>query len=317
MMLIDLDEKLASGVYGTVYKTKDPAVVCKVLTDEDAYNRESLILRDLSHKNVVNMLSFGETVEGLYYIKMERIPRSLADLDVLERPVSEKLEICNIVLSQIIPALRHVHNQGVIHADVKADNIMVHDDGTLVLIDFSNSGFLGMDGKMVQKPNEQFVGGAFGHASPEMLAYMIRYFFLHGHEEECKGNFEERPIYPNTDVYSLGCMLFMILTSTAPITTDSEVDKLTLCHEAASVQSWTLEDAFQSLDRPVQDFLRGMMHHDAEQRMTTRDIMDALENRRNMDAFAEKRGKVVGEKRKRSREEGEEKKGEATTEERK
>lgn len=144
----ELLEELGAGAMGVVYRARDPGlrrdVAVKLMRPElfaasggdplrARFRREAKLLARLSHGNVVPVYDSGESAQGLY-IAMEYVAgRSLTDWLQERRPTGA--EIVNVFL-QVGRGLAAAHEAGLVHRDVKPDNLLVGDDGRARIADF-------------------------------------------------------------------------------------------------------------------------------------------------------------------------------------
>ncbi len=210
-------KSLGSGGMGTVYKAKDTVlnriVALKVMKAQSLNDRELLRFQNesrlacrLHHPNIAAIYDLGLSKNGQLFMSMEfvhgtTLQRLLADLHKL--PVKESLEI----VLQVCQALRAAHNDGIIHRDVKPANIMIIDGerdaiGTVKLLDF------GIATKVDVTDSERLVLTAPGRliGSPSYMS-----------PEQCSAS----PVVPESDIYSLGCVLFECLVGRPPFVSES------------------------------------------------------------------------------------------------
>lgn len=213
----DVEEILGTGGMGTVYLCRDAAldrlVAIKVLRPQYAFSdialarfrHEGQIMAKLEHQAIVHVYTVGEH-EGVHYIVSSYVPGgTLADfirnLKDTERRVSPA-DAASIVAT-IGEALDYVHHHGVIHRDVKPSNVMVKKDasGELqpMLTDFGLAKHA--DLKTITVPGQ--IAGTPSYMSPEqILAQRVT-------------------IDHRTDIYSLGVVLYELLTLKTPFEGDS------------------------------------------------------------------------------------------------
>ena len=194
---------LGTGGMGTVYKAKDPAtprtVALKVLAPrlaEDAqfaarFEREMKTAALLSHPNLVRALGSGVD-QGQRYMVMEYVEgQALDQLLKLSGRLPEQRALS--IALDVARALEHAHAAGVIHRDVKPQNVLITPAGAK-LTDFGLARLLREDQRLTQTGTTV---GTANYISPEQVAAL-------------------RHIDPRTDQYSLGAMLFHMLTGRLP-----------------------------------------------------------------------------------------------------
>ncbi len=207
----DVKEVLGVGGMGMVFKAVDSElgelIAIKVLkrdfVNEDPsalerFKSEIRLARRISHRNVVRTHDLGEA-NGTYYITMEYVEgKSLKDA-IKSRgklPVSATLTVGK----QLCRALEVAHEQGVIHRDIKPQNMVVEPDGVLKVMDF---GIARMAVRQSGVTQAGMVVGTPEYMSPEQLM---------------GDNIDAR-----ADLYSAGCVLYECLTGRVPITADSQI----------------------------------------------------------------------------------------------
>nr|PZN11620.1 MAG: Stk1 family PASTA domain-containing Ser/Thr kinase [Caldicoprobacter oshimai] len=206
----ELEEKIGSGGMAIVYKAKchllKRHVAVKVLRpelveDEEfvaRFKRESQAAASLSHPNIVNIYDVGEE-NGIYYIVMEYIKGKTLKEYIREKGKLDWEEAVRIAI-QICSALKHAHKNGIIHRDIKPQNILVSEDGTIKVTDFgiaraATSATVTMAGANVM--------GSVHYFSPEQARG--------GHVDA------------KSDLYSLGIVLYEMVTGTVPFEGDTAV----------------------------------------------------------------------------------------------
>jgi serine/threonine-protein kinase len=214
-----LDERLGGGGMGTVYRAThlliDRSVALKVLsqrfvgdqTAQQRFRREARAAGRMQHPNAVTVTDFGATEDGYLYIVMELLEgRTLRDLLAHEAPLDPARAV-SLVL-QASSAVGAAHNAGLIHRDLKPANIFVvqrHEVPAVVkVLDFGVAKF------MVEEQDDDYntltqVGAIIG--TPRYMS-----------PEQCSG---VASLTPAADVYSLGVILYEMLTGVVPFNADT------------------------------------------------------------------------------------------------
>jgi protein kinase-like protein/PDZ domain-containing protein len=244
----ELRERIGAGRFGTVYRAWDPKlereVAIKLLAvagvDRAAYLREARHLARVRHPNVVHVYGADERedVPGLW---MELIQgRTLAE-DVRESgpfAVEELAPVANVLCC----ALSAVHRAGLVHQDVKAQNVMREPDGRLVLMD------LGSVIAGTHRPS----WGTPRYMAPEL--------------------FNGGVATPRSDIYSLGVLLFVLATGVFPIEGHT-YEEVAQRHERGHAQR--LRDRRADLPPAWLDAFDCAMHSDPGRRFSSADEMSA------------------------------------------
>jgi serine/threonine protein kinase len=168
--------------------------------------REARSAANLEHPHIVSVYQFGES-ENLYYMAMKYIEgRTLLNILKRLRSLKHHLEPDQIVgiISQIGSALDYAHQNGVIHRDIKPSNIMLTEDNRAILTDF---------GLTMKVGSETTLGTAFG--TPRYIA-----------PEQAIASHKS---VPQSDIYSLGVVLYEMVTGQPPFDGDSPMT-LALSH---------------------------------------------------------------------------------------
>ena len=200
-------DKLGRGGMSSVYKARDLVtgrlVALKVMSPKTAesaptlerFRRESRTAMLLDHPNVVKGITAGED-QGFYYFAMEYVRgRSLMHMVRNHGPLNERRAL--IIIRQVADALAHAEAFGVLHRDIKPDNILVHPDDFVKVTDFGLSRFVTGDDTMLTLP-----GTAVG--TPYYMS-----------PEQARG---EVDIDTRSDLYSLGATLYELFTGEPPHT---------------------------------------------------------------------------------------------------
>lgn len=202
-------EKIGNGGMATVYKAKchvlNRYVAVKILKDEfttdsdfiKRFNSEAQSAASLTHPNIVSIYDVGNE-DNLYYIVMELIQgKTLKEIIVEDGILSWKWSV-NIAI-QIASALEVAHKNNIIHRDIKPHNIIITEDGIAKVTDFGIA-------KAVSNSTITAFGTTIGS---------VHYFS----PEHAKGGFTDA----KSDLYSLGIVLYEMLTARVPFDADTPV----------------------------------------------------------------------------------------------
>jgi serine/threonine protein kinase len=202
----ELRRCVARGGMSEVYLGYDRYVrrkiAIKVLYGSDEFfvrrfEREALAIGTLSHDHILPLYDFGQQ-RPWYYLIMPYVEGGTLR-DYLLRQQWLSLEEAGHFLDQIASALQHAHDHGVIHRDVKPSNILLRPDGHVYLADF------GLARAKMEAESYHHAGNIVG--TPEYMA-----------PEQSNGLNDYR-----SDIYSLGIILYQMLTGQVPFSGDSPV----------------------------------------------------------------------------------------------
>jgi serine/threonine-protein kinase len=205
--------KLGAGGMANVYLAEDQElgrrVAIKILNDRHAgdeqfverFRREAKNAAGLSHPNIVSIYDRGEETDGRYYIAMEYLDgRSLKELIVSRGPAP--IPIAIDYARQILAGLRFAHRNGVIHRDIKPHNMVVDSEGRVKVTDFGIARAEEAGGAQMTEAGS--IIGTAQYLSPE----------------QARGTQVDK----TSDLYSLGIVLYELLTGTVPFTGDTPVE---------------------------------------------------------------------------------------------
>ncbi|MDQ3953074.1 MAG: Stk1 family PASTA domain-containing Ser/Thr kinase [Actinomycetota bacterium] len=204
-------EPVGSGGMAEVYRARDELlgreVAVKVLNERlsrdksfvERFKREAQSAANLNHPNVVSLYDYGAD-DGAYYIVMEYIEgKSLGE--IVAESGALMPERAAEIASDVAAALERAHSSGLVHRDIKPTNIMVTSAGQTKVTDFGIARALGGSTEQTQMTQTGMVIGTAAYLSPE----------------QAQGN----PVDARSDVYSLGCVVYEMLTGGAPFTGDA------------------------------------------------------------------------------------------------
>jgi eukaryotic-like serine/threonine-protein kinase len=205
----ELLEKIGEGGMAEVYKAKchllNRFVAIKILKSQysdniefvNKFEQEAAAAASLSHSNIVSIYDVGSQ-DGINYIVMEYIDGKTLKQIINEQKVL-KYNDAIIIAIQIAKALECAHNNNIIHRDVKPHNILVTKEGVVKVTDF---GIAKATSSVTITNSDRIIGSAH-YFSPE----------------QAKGNFVDC----RTDIYSLGIILYEMVTGKLPYDGDSPV----------------------------------------------------------------------------------------------
>lgn len=208
-------ECLGSGGMSVVYKARhvlmDKVVAVKLLLP-NAIPSQKMVLRmqqeakaisRLRHENIVQVSEFGLDDKGLPYLVMDYVTgKPLSSLIETEQKLT--LEKCFDITIQVAAGLEHAHASGIVHRDIKPDNIIITSENGKEIAKIVDFGIA----KLSDNPSQALTqtGELFG--SP-----------LYMSPEQCRGkNADHR-----SDIYSLGCVLFECIFGKPPFISDSRL----------------------------------------------------------------------------------------------
>ena len=197
-----LVEQIGIGGMAIVYRAVDIRtghdVAVKVLKPEfnqnaefvSRFQREAEAASKMTHHNIVNLLDVGMDGENRYlvmeYVRGKTLKQVIQEKGRLSPQVAAQITI------RILSALQHAHQHGIIHRDIKPQNILVHEDGHIKVADFGIARITGAS----TLTRDDSVMGTVHYISPEQVS---------GHE-----------VSTRSDIYSTGVVLYEMLTGKVP-----------------------------------------------------------------------------------------------------
>jgi beta-lactam-binding protein with PASTA domain/predicted Ser/Thr protein kinase len=203
--------RIAAGGMGEVYRARDSVlgrdVAIKVLHRNlagdpgfiDRFRREARAAALLSHPNIVAVHDWGSTTTGTYFMVMEFVRgRNVRDLLSHHKRLAPAQAV--EIMDQMLAALDHAHRHGIVHRDVKPENVLVTGDGTVKVADFGLARAFA-ESRVSQAPGT--VTGTVQYLAPEQI--------------------QGEPADPRTDVYALGIVGYELLTGKVPFTGETSL----------------------------------------------------------------------------------------------
>jgi eukaryotic-like serine/threonine-protein kinase len=207
----ELEELVGSGGMSTVYRAHDRLLERKValkilhrrFNDDDEYverfRREARAVAQLAHPNIVTVIDRGEDA-GRQFIVFEYVDGD--DLKQLIDKAGGRLPIDRVVElgQEIAAALAFAHERGIVHRDVKPQNVLLNEEGRAKVTDFGIARSLDVEHGVTQTGT---VLGTSNYIAPEQAS--------------------GQPVDDRSDVYSFGVVLYELLTGTVPFEGESFV----------------------------------------------------------------------------------------------
>ena len=205
-------QMLGEGGMGAVYKAKDVEldrlVALKVIRPELAkdpevlqrFKQEIILAREVTHRNVIRIYDLGQA-DGIRFISMEYVEGE--DLsNILKEKGKLSVEEAVQIMEQVCFALEEAHEEGVVHRDLKPQNIMIDQQGRVVVMDFGIA-------RSMQITGVTQTGSLLG--TPDYMS-----------PEQVKGEHVDS----RSDIFALGVILFQLLTGEVPYKSDSAMSAM-------------------------------------------------------------------------------------------
>jgi serine/threonine protein kinase len=244
------DNKLGSGAFGTVYEgikkdTQEEVAIKVINKNTRGVNIEGVIaeaqtLKMLNHPNIVKVYDFFEDPES-FYICMELVTGGeLFDRIVTKQYYNEKdARDLSIIL---LAAVKHCHEHGVVHRDIKAENLLLvseKDDATIKLVDF---------GLSARATGVTLIGqyGTYEYMAPEIWGGKTHYG-------------------PAVDMWAVGVLVYILLAGYQPFNEESRAElrrKIQLAEYEFHDEYWS------NVSDEAKDFVRKLLTVDMNHRLT-------------------------------------------------
>ena len=259
----ELTDLVGEGGMANVYRASDVldnrVVAVKILKNEYSeseefqrrFRDESKAIAMMSHPNIVKIYDMGFS-DKMQYIVMEYIDGiTLKDYIDSEHVLNWKDAVHFVV--QILRALQHAHNRGIVHRDIKPQNIMLLTDGTIKVMDFGIAKFAREESRTA---TDQAIGTVH-YISPE----------------QARGDVTDA----KSDLYSVGVMFYEMLTGRKPFDTDNPVSIAVMHMQNVAVRP---RDINPNIPSGLEEIIMHAMEKDASKRYQT-----AAEMIRDIEAF--------------------------------
>jgi serine/threonine-protein kinase len=219
-------DKLGEGGMGTVYKAEhclmEKIVAFKVLHPHLITNKQSLerfrrevrAASKFQHKNVIQIYDAGEGEGGIFYMAMEYVEGVSLESLLAKAKGALPIERTLVILRQTLKAIGEAHKKGIVHRDMKSDNIMItkgkYGEDLVKVMDFGIAKILDSesqdiaqkdDGERIYKTMEGVITGTPQYMSPEQA--------------------EGRKVDHRSDLYSLGVIIFEMITGELPFKSET------------------------------------------------------------------------------------------------
>jgi hypothetical protein len=216
-----IDGKIGQGGMGVVYGAHHPRigkrVAIKVLSPNYSANpstvrrfeQEARLVNEIRHPNIVDVFQFGELPDGRSYFVMEWLdgePLS-ARIDRGALPAPEAMAILDVVCD----ALQAAHEHGVVHRDLKADNVFIvkgRGSRSVKLFDFGLAKLAGKNDGSINRTKSGILVGTPAYMAPE----------------QARG----KAVDARTDIYALGVLAYKMLTGAMPFKAENAMDLIVL-----------------------------------------------------------------------------------------
>ena len=261
----ELLELIGGGGMADVYKAHDKLldrpVAVKILHAQfsndadfiDKFHREAQGAARLAHPNIVNIYDVGEEA-GSHYIVMEYVPGDTLKTRIQQEghlSVEESLQIAKDIAS----ALEQAHRNNLVHCDIKPHNILMMPDGHIKVADFGIA-------RAVTASTMTYSGSVIGS---------VHYFS----PEQAKGSM----ITPKSDIYSLGVVMYEMLTGQLPFTGETSVG---IAIKHLQEEAPTVRQADPSIPPVVEAIVSKAMGKVAEERPSATEMIRDIEQAESM-----------------------------------
>lgn len=265
-----VESELGRGALGVVFKAKDEMlsrhVAVKVMQEKLnadnvaalRFQREARLAASLQHPNIVTIFDFGVLEDNRPYLVMECLNGETVE-DVLKRSIRMHASKAVPLFMSVCQALAHAHKSGIVHRDLKPANIVILKDDTgneiIKLVDFGIA-------KPVMESQSELTAEGSVIGTPSYMS-----------PEQCLG----KPLDTRSDIYSLGCVMYHVLTGVRPLTGQNSLETL---HKQVSDQPLAFHEV--AVGVPLPDLLercvfRALMKAPAERHQSVVELREELE----------------------------------------
>ncbi len=202
-----VDSQIGQGGMGAVYRAYQPSldrpVAIKIMSARFAnepsfaerFAREARTMAKLGHQNIVNVYDYGQT-DKICYLVMEYVDGVNLRRAMREGTLTAEQGLA--IVPQVCEALQFAHDEGIIHRDIKPENILLDKKGRVKIADFGLAKLIDNDPKQFTLTGSRQILGTVNYMAPEQI---------------------ERPnsVDHRADIYSLGVVLYELLTGELPL----------------------------------------------------------------------------------------------------
>ncbi|CAN9505491.1 unnamed protein product [Ophioblennius macclurei] len=250
----DLQEKLGTGKFGLVFKLKhkETGQVCagkfykgRRAKEREAARKEIELMNHLHHSKLVQCIAAYD-----HNPEMVMVMEFIAGGELFERIVDDNFEhtepTCVLYMQQIVEGLSYMHQQNIVHLDLKPENIVCVDTaGTAVkLIDF------GLASKLEGNTPLKVMHGTPEFVAPEVI------------------NFE--PVCLATDMWSIGVICYILLSGESPFQGNSDAETLA----SVTAAEWEFdEESFEDITEEAKHFISSLLNKDTRRRLSCNEAL--------------------------------------------
>jgi serine/threonine protein kinase len=252
---------VAQGGAGAIYEVEDPTNetvhAMKLASTEpdsaDRFEKIHRLLSRLEHPGIIRSNKHGVTRDGRSYLLLDMVDGEPAQVFAKAMGVPGSPDRTTAVITVAIhlaEALQYLHDHDVIHRDIKSANVLIRKDRSACLIDFGSAIIPGL------APSPDHFVGTYTYASPEQI--------------------QNQAVDHRTDIYSMGVLLYRMLTGRRPLQAESteELINLHLHQRPVCASHWVNE-----LPASIIFLLDSMLEKEAEHRpQTAQNVADILRN---------------------------------------
>ncbi|XP_072018352.1 uncharacterized protein [Amphiura filiformis] len=246
--------KVKEAIHSVIGEKVAIKVVDKKSIKDDVYlrknmRREAAILQTLHHPHIVRLYEVMETDNNFYMVLELCTGGPLLDKICSEGKLTE--ETTKRFVRQMLSAIDHMHQAGVLHRDLKVENLLLDGTGNLKLIDFGLSNFLGSISRngRIRADMQATQCGSPAYAAPEIIA--------------------NKRYGAKVDVWSVGVNTFAMLTGTLPFIVEPFNIKVLL----RKMVTKDMTQMPKHVSKDCQDFIKNLLQPDPRARPSVRDVM--------------------------------------------